>query len=67
MTETRFDRYCQLTTKLGGQPARALLDKLQVLALTQPETLREIEAFFERGSLRTQQLATAPEHDRGQD
>ena len=47
MTESRFDRYRQLTAKLGEQPGRALLDKLQVLALTQPDTLREIEGFVE--------------------
>lgn len=48
MTESRFDRYRQLSAQLGAQPARALLDQLQVLALTQPDTLREIEAFFQR-------------------
>ncbi len=50
-TESRFDRYRQLSARLGGQHAHALLDKLQVLALTQPETLREFEAFMDRGAL----------------
>jgi hypothetical protein len=49
MTDSHFDRYRQLSAQLGEQPAGALLDKLQVLALTQPETLREIEAFIDRG------------------
>ena len=49
MTESRFDRYRQLSASLGEQRARALIDELQVLALTQPETLREIEAFIHRG------------------
>jgi len=50
MTESRFDRYRHLSTQLGEQPARALLDRLQVLALTQPDTLREMEAFIDRGA-----------------
>jgi hypothetical protein len=49
MTQRRFDRYRQLSKTLGDQPARALLDHLQVLALTQPEMLREIESFIDRG------------------
>jgi hypothetical protein len=66
MTESRFDRYRQLTSQLGGQPGRALLDKLQVLALTQPDTLREIEAFLERRLISAQRFA-AQETNRRQD
>ena len=51
MTESRFERYRHLSTQLGEQPARALLDRLQVLALTQPDTLREMEAFIDRGAM----------------
>ena len=49
MTESRVDRYRQLSVQIGEQPARALLDRLQVLALTQPDALREFEALIERG------------------
>ncbi len=48
MAESRFNRYRQLSIQLGEQRARALLDRLQVLALTEPETLREFEAFIDR-------------------
>jgi hypothetical protein len=65
MTETHLARYRQLSAQLGGQPACALLDKLQVLALTQPETLREIEAFIDRGLMPGQPRA-APKPDRRQ-
>jgi hypothetical protein len=47
--EIRFNRYRQLSTQIGDHSARTLLDKLQVLALTQPDTLHEIEAFIDRG------------------
>jgi len=49
MIESRVDRYRQLFTQIGEDPARALLDRLQVLALTQPDTLREVEALIDRG------------------
>jgi hypothetical protein len=49
MTESRVDRHRQLSVQIGEQPARALLDRLQVLALTQPDTLRKFEALLERG------------------
>ena len=52
MTDNRFDHYRELTTKLGGEPARALFDRLQVLALTHPEMVSEIEAFVEKGLTR---------------
>jgi len=65
MTESRFDRYRQLSTSLGERDARALIDKLQVLALTQPETLREIEAFIYRGM--SQPSPVCPNPDRGRE
>ena len=67
MTESRFDRYRQLSAPLGEQPARVLIDKLQVLALTQPETLREIEAFIDRGLLPAQRFPVYPHPDRRRD
>ena len=51
MTESRVDRYRQLFTQIGQEPARALLDRLQVLALTQPDTIREFTALIDRGHL----------------
>ena len=66
MTESRFDRYRQLTAKLGEQPGRALLDKLQVLALTQPDTLREIEGFVDRGLTRGSRFVDAESSPRQQ-
>jgi hypothetical protein len=49
MTASRVDRYRQLCTQIGEEPCRALIDRLQVLALTQPDTLREVEALIDRG------------------
>lgn len=49
MTASRVDRYRQLFVKIGDRSARELLDRLQVLALTQPDTLREVEALIDRG------------------
>jgi hypothetical protein len=63
MTQRRLDRYRQLSRQLGDQPARALLDHLQVLALTQPETLREIESFIDRGLLPAQRTPLYPNPD----
>ena len=67
MTESRFDRYRQLSASLGEQHARELIDKLQVLALTQPETLREIEAFIDRGLLPAQRSQACRNPDRRRD
>jgi hypothetical protein len=63
MTGCRLDRYRQLSAPLGQQQARALIDRLQVLALTQPETLREIEAFIDRGSVPAQRFPLYPNPD----
>ena len=50
MSDTHVSRYRRLFLQMGDQPARALLDRLQVLALTQPDALREFEAFMDRGA-----------------
>ncbi len=51
MTESHVDRYRQLFTQIGQEPAGALFDRLQVLALTQPDTIREFTALIDRGQL----------------
>ncbi len=61
--EIRFNRYRQLSTQIGDRPARTLVDKLQVLALTQPETLHEIEAFIDRGLTPRTARESRPTHD----
>ena len=63
MTDSRVDRYRQLFVQMGEAPARDLLDRLQVLALTQPDTLREVEALIDRG-LRVQRSPVFPNPDR---
>ncbi len=63
MTEpTKMSRYHGLFVRLGEAKARQLVDQLQILALTRPDTLREIEKFIDR----TQSLETSHE-DRGAD
>src|SRR5436190_18210135 len=64
MTDSRFDRYRRLSAPFGEQTARVLIDKLQVLALTQPETLREIESFIDRGLLPARRFPVYPNPDR---
>jgi len=44
----RASRYRQLIRRLGDAAARAVIDDLQVLALTAPDTLRELEVFIGR-------------------
>jgi hypothetical protein len=46
--DVRARRYRHLLTRVGTQPLRDLLDRLQVLALIQPEAVRELEAFIDR-------------------
>jgi hypothetical protein len=60
---TRVDRYRQLFVQIGEDPARTLMDRLQVLALTQPDALREFEALIDRG-LRTQRVPVFPNPNR---
>jgi hypothetical protein len=63
MSASRVDRYRQLFVQIGNEPARNLLDRLQVLALTQPDTLREFEALIDRG-LPAQRSPMFPNPDR---
>jgi hypothetical protein len=63
MNASRVDRYRQLFVQIGEEPARNLLDRLQVLALTQPDTLREFEALIDRG-LPAQRSPMFPNPDR---
>jgi hypothetical protein len=63
MTESRVDRYCQLFTQIGQEPARVVLDPLQVLALTQPGAIREFTSFIDRGHLE-QRFSLFPKPDR---
>ena len=51
MVSNRSDRYRSLAAKLGQDPARALIDRLQVLVLTQPDAFKEMEQFLERGGI----------------
>ena len=44
----RISRYRRLFAELGDQRARAMLDKLQIVALTSPDTMRELETFLDR-------------------
>ncbi len=44
----RLSRYRRLFAKLGEQRARRMLDRLQVVALTRPDAMRELEAFLDR-------------------
>ena len=48
----REARYRRLFGRLTPDEARNLIDRLQVLALTRPDTVRELETFFERDDAR---------------
>ena len=48
MTPSRFDLYRRLSIQLGPEEARPLIDRLQVSALTYPESLQEMEGFMNR-------------------
>jgi len=50
--QERADRYRRLFGRLAPDEARNLIDQLQVLALTRPDTVRELETFFERDDAR---------------
>jgi hypothetical protein len=50
--EQRAARYRRLFGRLTPDEARDLIDRLQVLALTRPDTVRELETFFERDHVR---------------
>jgi len=64
--QEREARYRRLFGRLTPDEARNLIDRLQVLALTRPDTVRELETFFERDAARgsSSRSASASE-DRG--
>jgi len=47
-SQQRADYYRKLFARLDKVEAQHLIDRLQVLALTRPDTVRELEAFLER-------------------
>jgi hypothetical protein len=47
-SQQRADYYRKLFARLDKVQAQSLIDRLQVLALTRPDTVRELEAFLER-------------------
>ena len=49
----REARYRRLFGRLTPDEARNLIDRLQVLALTRPDTVRELETFFGRDDVRS--------------
>ena len=50
--QQRAAYYRRLFARLTPDEARNLIDRLQVLALTRPDTVRELETFFERDDAR---------------
>jgi hypothetical protein len=52
-SQQRTARYRRLFTRLTADAARNLIDRLQVLALTRPDAVRELETFFERDEARS--------------
>ena len=51
--QQRAAHYRRLFARLTPDEARNLIDRLQVLALTRPDTVRELETFFERDDARS--------------
>ena len=51
--QERAAHYRRLFGQLTPDEARSLIDRLQVLALTRPDTVRELETFFERDGARS--------------
>jgi hypothetical protein len=60
MTPSRFDLYRRLSMQLGPEEARQLIDRLQISALTYPESLQEMEAFMNRRLARERSAAVEP-------
>jgi hypothetical protein len=54
-------RYRRLFERLGDARAREIIDKLQVVALTDLDALHELEAFLDR-SIRAAASGGAPAH-----
>jgi hypothetical protein len=57
--QEREARYRRLFGRSTPDDARTLIDRLQVLALTRPDTVRELETFFERDDARGSSPGTA--------
>lgn len=47
-SQQRAEHYRKLFARLDAAQARDLIDRLQILALTRPDTVRELETFLER-------------------
>jgi DNA-directed RNA polymerase subunit F len=47
-SEQRAAYYRKLFARLDAAEARDLIDRLQILALTRPDTVKELETFLER-------------------
>lgn len=47
-SEQRAAYYRKLFARLDPAEARDLIDRLQILALTRPDTVKELETFLER-------------------
>jgi hypothetical protein len=66
--QEREAHYRRLFGRLTPDEARTLIDRLQVLALTRPDTVRELETFFERDRARSSSsraASTTEDHTRG--
>ena len=47
-SQQRASYYRKLFARLDAAEARDLIDRLQILALTRPDTVKELETFLER-------------------
>ncbi len=47
-SQQRADHYRKLFARLDKDQAQTLIDRLQVLALTRPDAVKELETFLER-------------------
>jgi DNA-directed RNA polymerase subunit F len=47
-SQQRAAHYRKLFARLDAAEARDLIDRLQILALTRPDTVKELETFLER-------------------
>jgi hypothetical protein len=47
-SQQRAAYYRKLFARLDAAEARDLIDRLQILALTRPDTIKELETFLER-------------------
>ena len=59
-SQQRAVYYRKLFARLDAIAARSLIDRLQVLALTYPDAVRELETFLDRDDARNLLGASAP-------